>query len=95
LRYNYNPNVAEGFQKSAWLWNTTLAYTVLKDAGTINVKVFDLLGQNTNASRSASADYIQDSQSTVLQQYVMFGFSWKFNSLGKKGEVSSDPFYFD
>lgn len=95
LRYNYNPNVAEGFQKSAWLWNTTLAYTVLKNAGTINVKVFDLLGQNTNARRSASADYIQDSQSTVLQQYVMFGFSWKFNSLGKKGEVSSDPFYFD
>ncbi|MEP5339849.1 MAG: outer membrane beta-barrel protein [Algibacter sp.] len=87
IKFNYNPNIAEGFQKSAWFWNSTLAYSVLKKQGTITLKAYDLLNQNTNARRIATQNYIQDSQSTVLQQYFMLSFSWKFNSLGKAGEV--------
>ena len=86
IKYTYNPNVI-GFNKSAWFWNTTLAYSVLKDQGTITLKAYDLLNQNTNAQRRATSNYIEDSQSTVLEQYFMLGFSWKFNSLGKKGKV--------
>jgi len=93
--FSYNPNVAVGFQKSAWFWNSTLAYSMLKDQGTLTLKVYDLLNQNTNARRVATENYIQDSQSTVLQQYVMLTFSWKFNSLGSKGETSRDNFYFN
>ena len=94
LRYLYNPNVASGFQNSSWFWNSTLTYSILKDKGTISLKGYDILGQNTNASRSSSANYIQDSQSTVLERYVMLGFSWKFNSLGKKGETREYDFDF-
>jgi hypothetical protein len=93
VRYNYNPNVADGFNKSAWFWNSSLAYSVLKDKGTITLKVYDLLNQNTNARRIATSNYIEDRQSTVLQQYFMLSFSWKFNSLGKKGEAGKDPFF--
>ncbi|WP_349664254.1 TonB-dependent receptor [Cellulophaga lytica] len=82
VNYTYNPNVGPGFQKSAWFWNTTLAYSILKDNGTISIKAYDLLNQNTNARRIATGNYIQDSQSTVLQRYFMLTFSWKFNSLG-------------
>ena len=96
IQYNYNPNIGEGFQKSAWFWNATLAYSVLQDSGTITLKVYDLLNQNTNARRTATENYIQDSQSTVLEQYFMLSFSWKFNSLGKKGETEgNDVFFFD
>ncbi|MFC0606051.1 outer membrane beta-barrel protein [Winogradskyella pulchriflava] len=96
INFNYNPNVADGFQKSAWFWNSTLSYSLLKDKGLISLKVYDLLDQNTNARRVATQDYIQDSQSTVLRQYFMLGFSYKFNSLGSKGETNdSDFFYFD
>ncbi|AUP78709.1 outer membrane beta-barrel protein [Flavivirga eckloniae] len=80
ISFNYNPNVAEGFQKSAWFWNTTLAYDMFKDRGTLTLKVYDLLNQNTNARRIATQNYIQDSQSTVLKQYFMLSFSWKFNN---------------
>ena len=82
IRYNYNPNIAPGFQKSSWFWNTTLAYSILKDQGAISLKAYDLLNQNTNARRIATANYIQDSQSTVLNRYFMLSFSWKFNSMG-------------
>jgi hypothetical protein len=80
VSFNYNPNVATGFQKSAWFWNTALAYTMLKDRGILTLKVYDVLNQNTNARRMATENYIQDSQSMVLKQYVMLSFSWKFNN---------------
>tara|TARA_R110002012_G_scaffold321400_2_gene549034 strand:- start:7780 stop:10584 length:2805 start_codon:yes stop_codon:yes gene_type:complete len=95
INYNYNPNVGPGFQSSAWFWNSTLAYSVLKDAGTVTLKVYDLLDQNTNARRTANQNFIQDSQSTVLEQYFMLSFSWKFNSLGSKGDTDDDSFYWD
>ncbi|SFW64501.1 outer membrane beta-barrel protein [Cellulophaga fucicola] len=91
VNYTYNPNVGPGFQKSAWFWNTTLAYSILKNNGTISLKAYDLLNQNTNARRIATGNYIQDSQSTVLQRYFMLTFSWKFNSLGKTGGMMPPP----
>ena len=93
VKYTYNPNVI-GFNKSAWFWNATLAYSVLKDQGTISLKGYDLLSQNTNAQRRATSNYIEDSESTVLERYFMLGFSWKFNSLGKKGKVRDYNMHF-
>jgi len=87
VRYTYNPNIEAGFQKSAWFWNSTLAYSMFKDRGILSLKAYDLLNQNTNSRRTSTANYIEDSESTVLQQYFMLSFSWKFNTLGKKGEV--------
>ncbi|PKQ46929.1 outer membrane beta-barrel protein [Confluentibacter flavum] len=89
IRFNYNPNIADGFQKSAWFWNSSLAYSVLKDQGTVTLKVYDLLNQNTNARRVATQNYIEDTQSTVLTQYFMLSFSWKFNTLGDQANPNS------
>jgi hypothetical protein len=89
INYSYNPDITPGFEKSAWFWNTSLAYNFLKEKATVSFKVYDLLNQNTNARRSATENYIQDTQSTVLQQYFMLTFSYKFNSLGSKGETGN------
>lgn len=94
MLYNYNPNVADGFQKSSWFWNTTVAYSFLKDNATLTFKIYDVLNQNTNARRTANANFIQDVQSTVLEQYFMLSFSWKFNTLGQGGETGNDSFWF-
>ena len=93
INYNYNPNVAAGFQKSSWFWNMTLSYSVLKDKALISLKAYDLLNQNTNVRRIANQNFIEDSQSTVLKQYFMLGFSWKFNTLGDKGNRSDRRYY--
>ena len=85
--FNYNSNITAHFQKKAWFWNSTLAYSILKDKGIITLKAYDLLNQNTNARRTVTANYIQDSQSTVLQRYFMLSFSWKFNTLVAKAET--------
>ena len=81
LSYSYNPNIADGFQKSAWFWNATLAYSVLKEKAIVTLKAYDLLNQNTNARRIATSNYIEDYESMVLQQYFMLSLSWNFNTL--------------
>ena len=95
VSFIYNPMIADGFQKSSWNWNTTLSYSILKDKATINLKALDLLNQRTNASRIANQNYIQDSESTILQPYFMLSFNWKFNSMGAKKRANnrSMPFY--
>ncbi len=94
INYTYNTNIADGFQKSAVFWNSSISYAVLKDQGLVTLKVYDLLNQNTNATRQASQDYLEDRQSTVLTQYFMLNFSWKFNSLGSKGETRGNGQYY-
>lgn len=93
VQFNYNPDVAPGFQRSAWFWNTTVAYSILKKKATITLKIYDLLNQNTNARRTATDNYIEDVESTVLRQYFMLSFSYKFNSLGKKGEIQEHSWF--
>ncbi len=95
ITFNYNPDISEGFQKTAWFWNSTLAYSMMQDRGTLTLKVYDLLNQNTNARRYSSENYIQDSQSTVLRQYFMLSFSYKFNTLGSKGETGRGGIHFN
>ncbi len=94
INYNYNPNIASDFQRSAVFWNSTLAYSFAKERAIATLKVYDVLDQNTNARRTANANFIQDVQSTVLEQYFMLSLSWKFNTLGKKGETNDGGVFF-
>ena len=93
IDFSYNPNVAPGFQKSVWFWNSSLAYSFMQDKLIATLKVYDLLNQNNNSRRIANNNFIQDSQSTVLQQFFMLSLSWKFNSLGSKGETDDSSFF--
>lgn len=95
IEFNYNPDITEGFQKSALFWNTSIAYSMMDNKSILTFKVYDLLNQNTNARRFSSENYIQDSQSTVLQQYFMLSLSYKFNTLGSKADTGEGDIYFD
>lgn len=80
--YTYNTNIAEGFKKDFFLWNTSLGYTFLKDALTAKVKVYDILNQNIGTTRTVSPVAITDQENTVLKRYVMFSLSYKFDKFG-------------
>ncbi|MDN3708292.1 outer membrane beta-barrel protein [Myroides ceti] len=80
--YTYNSNIADGFKKDFFLWNTSLAYSFLKDALTAKVKVYDILNQNVGTSRMISPISITDQENTVLKRYVMFSITYKFDKFG-------------
>ena len=86
--YNYNSNITGGFQKDFYLWNVSLGYNFYKDQLLAKVKVYDLLNQNVNATRSVSPTSITDSENTVLQQYVMFSLTYKLEKFGGKKKES-------
>lgn len=80
--YTYNSNIAPGFKKDFLLWNTAVSYTFLNKALTAKVKVYDLLNRNIGTSRVINPTTIVDQENTVLQRYVMFSLTWKFNQFG-------------
>lgn len=80
--YTYNSNIADGFKKDFFLWNTSLAYNFWKDQLTFKVKVYDILNQNTGDRRTISDTFISDVQNDVLKRYVMFSLGFKLDKFG-------------
>jgi hypothetical protein len=53
---------------------------VLKNLGTIRLKVFDILNQSRNMWRTTTDNYIEDVQNNTLQQYFMLSFTIRFGT---------------
>lgn len=87
IAFSNSTGFSSGFNSSQWLWNAQLSYSVLRDKSlTFSVRAYDLLGQKKNISRSVGANTITDSWHNDLTRYVMFGVTWTFNTLSKKGK---------
>ncbi len=82
--YTYNSNIADGFQKDFYLWNMSLGYNFFGDKLLAKVKVYDLLDQNVNATRTITPTAIQDVENTVLRRYAMFSLTYKIEKFGGK-----------
>jgi hypothetical protein len=75
--YTYNSRIASGFKKDFYLWNTSLSYSFFNKNMIAKVKVYDVLDQNQNFSRTISATTIRDEENTILKRYAMFSLSYK------------------
>lgn len=80
--YTYNSNIADGFKKDFYLWNTSIGYNFLKDQLMFKVKVYDVLNQNLGTSRTIGPTTITDQENTVLKRYVMFSLTYKLQQFG-------------
>ena len=88
FNYTYNSNIAAGFKKDFYLWNVSLGYNFFKDQLLAKVKVYDLLDQNLNNTRTITPTAIVDSENTVLRRYMMFSLTYKLEKFAgkKKGD---------
>lgn len=91
--YTYNSNISDGFKKDFYMWNISLGYNFLKDAMLAKVKVYDLLNQNQNMTRSITATSIRDEENTVLRRYVMFSLTFKLEKFGGKKKEGGMMFF--
>lgn len=90
--YTYNSNIADGFKKDFYLLNTSLSYSFFEKKFMAKVKVYDLLNQNQNATRTISATTIRDEENIVLKRYVMFSLTYKLEKFGAKEKKPSNRF---
>lgn len=92
--YTYNSNIADGFKKDFYLWNTSLAYSFYNKKFTAKVKVYDILNQNQSATRTISSSAIRDEENTVLKRYTMFSLTYKIEKFGGKEKPSRNRHMF-
>lgn len=75
----------EGLNANELLWNAQISKNILKNsAGTIRLKVYDILQQQSNLSRSISDTQVSDTEYNTLGSYFMVHFVYRFNTLGGK-----------
>jgi hypothetical protein len=92
--YTYNSNIASGFKKDFYLWNTSLSYSFYQKKLMAKVKVYDMLNQNQNATRSITATSIRDEENVVLRRYVMFSLTYKLEKFAGKEKKSGGMMWF-
>ena len=54
-----------------------------KKTGEFRVSIFDLLNNNSSYNQSIGDNYIEISQSNVLQRLYMLSLMYSFNRMGK------------
>ena len=87
--YNYNSNIADGFKKDFYLWNTSISYSFLSKKWMAKVKVYDVLNQNQSQTRLITSTTIRDEQNSVLKRYVMFSLTYKIDKFAGKEKKSN------
>ena len=85
FEYNTNSNIAPGFKRDFYFWNTSLGYSFFNKQFTAKMKIYDVLNQNQSVRRTISNAYFEDREDLILKRYIMFSISMKLNKFaGKK-----------
>jgi hypothetical protein len=97
LSHQLNAGLSNGFNTNYTLLNMSLSKKVFKSQkGEVSLSVNDLLGQNISVQRTVADAYVQDVQSTVLQRFFMFTFSYNIRTFtgaapGERGPGQRGP----
>jgi hypothetical protein len=85
LQYNYNSQIAPGFNKSVTMWSAAANVLLFKkQEAMLRLAVYDILKQNAGVSRTITQTYIEDRQTQVLQQYFLLSFIYNIRKFGGK-----------
>ena len=91
IAWSGNSGYSSGYKLNETLWNASLSKSFLKDQGTLQFKIYDILKQRSNISRMVTASATTDTQYNTLNSYFMFRFIYRF-SIFKGGASFRDAF---
>ncbi|MDD7342769.1 MAG: outer membrane beta-barrel protein [Bacteroidales bacterium] len=90
LSYSATSGYASGYNTRQWLWNGSVGYQFLRDKqASIQLSVYDILGQRKSVNRNTTASYIEDAAYNSLSRYGMLSFTYRFTTF-KKGQQPKD-----
>lgn len=80
INWSSNSGYSDGYEQNEVLWNASASMSFLKgNQATVRFKIYDILKQQSNISRSVTASYIQDSQYNTLGSYFMVHLIYRFS----------------
>ncbi|MDR0836214.1 MAG: outer membrane beta-barrel family protein, partial [Tannerella sp.] len=90
INYSTNQGYTSGYEQKELLWNASVSKDFLKgNAGTLRLKVYDILQQRSNISYTSTSSYTRYSEYNTLTSYFMFHFIYRFN-IFKGGGAATD-----
>jgi len=73
----FTNGLSAGYDQNIVLWNISLGKKFFKDdRGELRLTATDILNQNKSINRTVTDTYIQDTQNSVLGQYVILMFTY-------------------
>lgn len=89
VNYNFYRGYDDNVNRDMILWNADLSKQIFKNKrGILQLSIYDILKENTSYVRNTTDNYLEDVYSNSLGQFVMFSFSYRFNSFS--GGTSPD-----
>lgn len=85
IGYQTSSGYSAGYSQNQTIWNANIQKSVLKNAGMIAFRIYDILQQRQNISRSVSETAITESINNSLTSYFLASFTYRFNLFGGKG----------
>ena len=80
INYSTNSGYADGFEQKELLWNAAISKQIFNQKnGTLRLKIYDILKEKSDISRSVTSNYIRDTTTNTLTSYFMFHFVYRFN----------------
>ena len=90
LNFSSTSGYSTGYDTKQWIWNGSIAYQFLANKeASIQLSVYDILGQQKNITRTQTASYIQDAIYNSLGRYGMLTFTYRFTTFAKGQEPKS------
>lgn len=92
ISWSTNSGYSDGFEQNEILWNASASKAFLKgNQATLRFKIYDILQQRSNISRTVTASYTQDSEYNTLNSYFMVHFIYRFSIFKGGGGASDRP----
>lgn len=82
--YRIKHGYSSGFNQNEIIWNAQISKNFLNNKATIRFKIYDILKEQSNLSRTISNSEMTDNVYNTLGSYFMVHFVYRLNTLGGK-----------
>jgi hypothetical protein len=95
ISWNGKRGYSDGFNKEETIWNASVTKQLFNKkigTGSIRLKIYDILQDRKSINRSVGDNYIEDSESNILQSFFMCSFIYRINIFPGGGSATERDF---
>lgn len=87
INMHYMRGYSSGLNRNEYIWNAQISKSMFNNKATLRFKIYDILRQQSNLTRSISETMMSDTEYNTLNSYFMVHFVYRINTLGGKNPM--------
>ena len=92
INYRIKDGYSGDFNANEMIWNAQISKNLLKNKATLRFKIYDILKEQSNLSRTITETRMSDVEYNTLGSYFMVHFVYRLNTLGGKSPSRQQGF---